>query len=307
MRPIHFSRRGLIAGAAASLFPAAAHAQDAGALSFLIVGDWGEPRVALQQRVANAMANVAREIGSAFVISTGDNFYTEGVRSIRDPQWAGTFEDVFADPALQTPWYAVLGNHDYRGAPGAQVAYTQQSFRWRMRGRYWREDMRLGSQTVSFYFIDTTPLTHLDTAKAFVPLLGDRNAAWRQIEWFGRTLSGRPADWNIVVGHHPVLSSGAHGGSPPLQRHIQPLLEQFRAAAYFNGHDHNLEHLQLSDVNYFCSGAGSEPRAISQGPFSRFAFGGGGFASCRLSTDALRVTFHDADGVALYNAEVARR
>lgn len=307
MRPIAFSRRGLLAGAGASLLPIAAHAQQAEILSFLVVGDWGEPHAALQQRVAASMANVAREIGSAFVISTGDNFYTEGVRSTRDPQWATTFEHVFADPALQTPWYAVLGNHDYRGAPAAQVAYTQQSFRWRMRGRYWREDMRLGAQTVSFYFMDTTPLTHLDTAKAFVPILGDRNAAWRQIEWFGRSISGRPADWNIVVGHHPVLSSGAHGGSPPLQRHIQPLLEQFRATAYFNGHDHDLEHLQSDGVNYFCSGAGAEPRPITQGPLSRFAFGGGGFASCRLTADELRVTFHDADGAALYSASIARR
>lgn len=216
-------------------------------------------------------------------------------------------EQVFDDPALQTPWYAVLGNHDYRTAPAAQVSYTQQSFRWRMRGRYWREDMRLGAQTVSFYFIDTTPLTHLDTAKAYVPLVGDRNAAWRQIEWLGRTLSGRPADWNIVVGHHPVFSSGAHGGSASLQRHIQPLLEQFRAAAYFNGHDHDLEHLASSGVHYFCSGAGSEPRPITPGPQSLFAFGGGGFASCRLTRDTLSVTFHDAEGAALYNAEVARR
>ena len=302
------SRRRLIAGAtASSVLWGTARAQQADALNFLVVGDWGEPHVALQRRVAVSMANVAREIGSAFVISTGDNFYTDGVRSVRDPQWAATFEGVFDDPALQTPWYAVLGNHDYRGAPAAQVAYTQQSFRWRMRGRYWREDMRLGAQTVSFYFIDTTPIAHLDTAKAYVPLVGSRNAAWRQIEWFGRTLSGRPADWNIVVGHHPVFSSGPHGGSPPLQRHIQPLLEQFRTAAYFNGHDHDLEHLQAGPMNYFCSGAGSEPRAIVAGPNSRFAFGGGGFASCRISADVLRVVFHDADGAVLYSTDVARR
>lgn len=303
-----FSRRNLIIGAAASsLLPPPAFAQQGDALSFLVVGDWGEPSATLQRQVARAMAEVAREIGSAFVISTGDNFYTDGVRSVRDPQWASTFEAVFDDPALQTPWYAVLGNHDYRGAPAAQVAYTERSFRWRMRDRYWREDMRVGGQTVSFYFMDTTPLTHLDTAKAYVPLLGDRNEAWRQIEWFGRTLSGRPADWNIVVGHHPVLSSGAHGGSPPLQRHIQPLLEQFHAAVYFNGHDHDLEHLQANGVNYFCSGAGSEPRPISTGVNSRFAYSGGGFASCRLDHDALRVTFHAASGAALYTTSVARR
>jgi acid phosphatase len=306
-RPLLISRRSLMGAGAAAMVAAPAFAQDAGVLSFLVVGDWGDSAVALQHQVARSMARAAREIGSAFVISTGDNFYTGGVSSVRDPQWTQTFEAVFDDAALQTPWYAVLGNHDYRGAPAAQVAYTQQSFRWRMRGRYWREDMRLGAQTVSFYFIDTTPLTHLDTVKAYVPLLGDRNAAWRQIEWFGRTLSGRPADWNIVVGHHPILSSGAHGGSPPLQRHIQPLLEQFGAAAYFNGHDHDLEHLQAGAVNYFCSGAGSEPSAIVPGPASHFAFGGGGFASCQLSADCLRVTFHDADGAALYTTDVTRR
>lgn len=299
------SRRAVLAGAASAAIGGVAHAEPA-PLSFLIVGDWGA-RSPAQHDVAEAMARVAAEIGSAFVISTGDNFYTNGVASTRDPQWNDTFEQVFSAPSLQTPWYAVLGNHDERGSSRAEIDYTQRSFRWRMRSRYWREDMRVADATTSFYFLDTTPLTHLDTLNAYLPVMGDRNESHQQIEWFQRAISGRPADWNIVIGHHPIFSSGAHGGERTLARHIQPSLEAARNVIYFNGHDHDLEHVRHGAVNYFCSGAGSESRAMST-PIdgSLFTYGGAGFLSCTLAAETMNVRFHDHQGATLYATQIAR-
>jgi tartrate-resistant acid phosphatase type 5 len=42
----------------------------------------------------------------------------------------------------------------------------------------------------------------------------------------------------------------------------QGLLKEFSVAAYFNGHDHNLQHIkkQHSSVQYITSGAGSAVR-----------------------------------------------
>lgn len=45
-------------------------------------------------------------------------------------------------------------------------------------------------------------------------------------------LAGSEADWKLVVGHHPVLSSGgAHGDQLELQQHVQPVLEKYGVQA----------------------------------------------------------------------------
>ena len=63
-------------------------------LSFLAVGDWGHKN-ATQRQVAEAMAKIAERDNIRFVISTGDNFYGEGVASTSDPLWKDVFEDVY--------------------------------------------------------------------------------------------------------------------------------------------------------------------------------------------------------------------
>lgn len=245
------------------------------------------------------MGEVGATINSAFVISTGDNFYQHGVDSVDNPQWRATFEDVYAAPSLQTPWYAVLGNHDYDGSPAAEIAYTQHSARWRMPARYWRQD--IGS--ASFFFLDTTPITRLDNAGA--PLLGNGGAARSQLEWLDRELAACASPWKIVIGHHPILSSGRHGAAAMMVRHVRPLLERHGVQAYFNGHDHDLEHLVEGGVHYVCSGSGAEARDVAAIPQSRFAYPHLGFASCTLSDTRLVARFHDEDGRVIYEAAIA--
>lgn len=43
-----------------------------------------------------------------------------------DALWESTYRSVYTHPALQIPWYAVLGNHDYHQNPEAQIQYTQE-------------------------------------------------------------------------------------------------------------------------------------------------------------------------------------
>jgi len=300
------SRRALISGAALALTPLRALAQGA-ATPFLVVGDWGE-RSGDQNAVAAAMGDVAAAIGSRFVISTGDNFYTRGVTSVEDPQWTETFERVFAAPSLQTPWYAVLGNHDYRGSVSAEVNYTITSARWRMPARYWAEDMILADgATATFFFLDTFPLTHLPGMRAHIPIVGDASEAHAQLRWLEENLAACASTWKIAVGHHPVLSSGSHGASPALRTHLKPLFERYGVRAYFNGHDHNLEHLSDAGVDYICSGAGSESRPLAEiQPQSRFADRGPGFAACALNGDAMGLRFHDGAGAVLYETSITR-
>jgi hypothetical protein len=123
------------------LLAAKAEAQEVqkheGALKFLVMGDWGRVGEDHQKPVADQMGKVAKQIGSEFVISTGDNFYPRGVQSEFDPLWKYSFEDIYTAFSLQWDWYPVLGNHDYGGNPDAQVAYSKISRRWRMPAHYY--------------------------------------------------------------------------------------------------------------------------------------------------------------------------
>lgn len=298
------SRRNIILGAGAFAIAPNAFAQASG-LRFLVVGDWGQ-HSDQQRQVARAMEAVASDAASRFVISTGDNFYPSGVASVRDHQFRDSFEDIYASPALQTPWYVVLGNHDYEGSPNAEIAYSARSSRWRMPARYWVEEMRVGAETASFYFLDTTPIARLSNAAAHVPLLGTSHEAHRQLEWLEQRLAADRSAWKIVVGHHPILSSGNHGEAPALAERVKPLLERYRVQVYFNGHDHDLEHLIDGGVNYVCSGSGALSRQIAPVEQSRFAFAHLGFVSCALEPDAIALRFHAEDGAVVHEAQVAR-
>ncbi|MCX7358329.1 MAG: tartrate-resistant acid phosphatase type 5 family protein [Alphaproteobacteria bacterium] len=275
------------------------------ALHFLVIGDWGQASDQ-QRQVAGAMGAVASQTDARFIISTGDNFYPRGVGSVSDPQFQESFEAIYSAPSLQRPWYVVLGNHDYEGAPNAEIAYTARSTRWRMPARYWTEQMDVSGVAATFYFLDTTPIARLSNAAAFVPMLGSSDEAREQLEWLEQRLSTDTSPWKIVVGHHPIFSSGNHGDTPAVAERIRPLLERYGVQAYFNGHDHDLEHLVHAGVNYVCSGSGAMSRQVDPVEQSRFAYADVGFASCALGAEALTLRFHDREQAVIYEAQITR-
>eukprot|EP00882_Tetradesmus_deserticola_P021775 GHRQ01023573.1.p1 GENE.GHRQ01023573.1~~GHRQ01023573.1.p1 ORF type:complete len:244 (+),score=43.27 GHRQ01023573.1:379-1110(+) len=81
--------------------------------TFFVIGDWGRSGTKDQRQAARMMADVAQCMRPSFIISTGDNFYTHGLKSSDDAKFAKSFSDVYNQASLQVNWYAVLGNHDY--------------------------------------------------------------------------------------------------------------------------------------------------------------------------------------------------
>ena len=70
------------------------------------------------------MSLTSLQVGASFLVSTGDNFYTNntkglygqdhsGVDSVYDPFWKSKFSNVSTGAGVQLPIYAVLGNHGY--------------------------------------------------------------------------------------------------------------------------------------------------------------------------------------------------
>jgi len=226
---------------------------------------------------------------------------------VDDPQWQTSFEKVYSAPSLQVPWRVALGNHDYHGDCEAQIAYGKTSRRWTMPARYYTRTEQIDAgNAVEFFYLDTTPMAKIGTDEIVYKKRVESQDIPKQIAWFESALAASTAQWKIVVAHHPVYSGGEHGDTPYIIEHILPLLEQYKVQAYFNGHDHDLQHLQAGAVNLFCSGAGSKIRATSNTSHTKFAKSCSGFTAVALQADRMDVRMIDDHGQLVYNATVSR-
>ena len=270
------------------------------ALSFVALGDWGDYGSEIQRDVADRMSVVAERVGARFVVTTGDNFYDDGVDGVDDVLWRVTFENVYTHSALHVPWYPVLGNHDYGGDVRAQIDYTTRSDRWTMPARYY---------TVVHAVDDTTALrlVMLDTPALVAPDAAARDAAQHQLAWLDSTLDASTARWEVVVGHHPIYSAGEHGDDAYLQEKLAPVLVRHGVAAYLSGHDHNLQHLRGGGLDQFVSGAGAKVRLTRPHPLARFAVARPGFLVAAATPRQLRLQFVDHEGTVLYGTAIVPR
>ncbi len=299
------------ATAMGAVFPRSLFAADArnDGLNFLVFGDWGREGQKEQLAVAAQMGTAATAIDAKFVISVGDNFYEHGVKSVNDPQWLSSFETIYAAASLQVPWHVVLGNHDYHGSCQAQIDYSQMSKRWKMPARYFKRTEKIdAATTVEFFFLDTTPMAKAEDDKAVTPeALKDQNIS-KQLTWLESSLAASTAPWKILVAHHPVYSGGVHGDTPYIIKHVLPLLEKYGVQAYFNGHDHDLQHLQAGKVNLFCAGAGSKVRKTKSTKHTKFSKGSTpGFVTVALAAEKMDVRMLDAQGQMLYTTTIPRQ
>ncbi|HEX7652672.1 MAG TPA: tartrate-resistant acid phosphatase type 5 family protein, partial [Verrucomicrobiae bacterium] len=271
--------------------------------------DWGRNGEPDQKAVATQMGLTGEKSRARFVISVGDNFYDNGVKSTSDSQWQTSFEQVYTAPSLQVPWYAILGNHDYHGNCDAQIEYGHTNARWRMPARYYlRSETVAPGITADFFYLDTTPMAKLDPGETAKHTDLHAQDVPQQVAWLEQALSASKAPWKIVIAHHPVYSGGVHGDTPYIIQHILPLLEKHGVQAYFNGHDHDLQHLHAGQVHFFCTGGGSKPRkSIKEIPQTRFGIGCSGFIAASLNADTLAVQLIDDQGKVLHVAEVPRQ
>ncbi|MEO8056103.1 MAG: tartrate-resistant acid phosphatase type 5 family protein [Acidobacteriota bacterium] len=279
----------------------------AGSLEFLVLGDWGRGGNGVQRQVAGAMAAWARAHPVRFVVSTGDNFYQDGISSVTDRAWKTSFEDVYsAASLLAVPWIVALGNHDYRGNVDAQIEYSKSSSRWRMPARSFTVQETAGDGTrVQFFVMDTTPFLAAYRSFPSRTKVAGQNAA-AQLEWLASGLAASTADWKIVVGHHPIHSCGPHGDSAELVRDVLPILARFHVAVYLNGHEHGLEHLESGGIHFLTSGGGSEATRVSPDARTVWAEATGGFLALAASRETLQLRAVNGLGAVRHEAAIPR-
>ena len=287
-----------------------AWAQGAPALTFLAVGDWGRDGQFHQADVAAQMGKTASLIKSRFTISVGDNFYEDGVKSVDDPIWKTSFEDVYTAPSLQSPWWVALGNHDYHGDSQAQLDYAHRSHRWRLPSRWYSfNETAPDGATVDFFVLDTSPFISEYRADGGEKVkVTDQDPA-PQLKWFEAALARSTADWKLVIGHHPVYSGGKGdlvGGEADLQEKLDPILQRYRIPLYLNGHDHDLQHVARGATHYVCTGAGSKVRDDCKLGGSDFCSLQSGFTAFSLTGKELKVAYRDYTGAELKVVDIPR-
>jgi predicted MPP superfamily phosphohydrolase len=274
------------------------------AFNFIIVSDWGWNGFKFQQQVADQMTKTADSVHAKFIASCGDNFQVSGIASTQDPLWMTNFENIYKGLSLQVEWFPVLGNHDYKGSPQAEIDYSKISRRWRLTNHYYTFAKKINdSISARFIFLDTPPLLaeyHKNPLE--YPEIAKQDTS-KEIKWLKDVLAGSKEQWIIVFGHHPVYSaSKTHGNTPEMIAKIKPLLEKYHTQFYICGHDHDFQHLNEKgkDVEYIVTGTGGEPRPSTTDELSVFSGSEPGFSVVSLRADSLKICFVGIKGNIIY-------
>lgn len=52
------------------------------------------------------MGRIGEELDLDFVVSTGDNFYDNGLKAVNDPAFRESFSEIYTYKSLRKPWYS---------------------------------------------------------------------------------------------------------------------------------------------------------------------------------------------------------
>ncbi len=268
-------------------------------LHFLVFGDWGA-NSSLQRDVAAAMVTYCQKAKQKvdFAISTGDNFYDNGISGTSDAQWQTKFEEMYPIRAMNFPFYAVLGNHDWRGNPTSQISYVLESSRWRMKGFYYQ--VSAPQKFADFFFFDSD---------LWLPQTKSENLGAKQTQWLETAFAASEARWKFCICHHPPYSDGIHyleKDAGIVRDILGPLLDKYNVHSLYCGHDHDLQHIEIAGkkthfVVSGAAGASMRPRVANQyGPFYKDMTGG--FLAVELG-ETMKSKFIAKDGAILHEWE----
>ncbi|XP_049354198.1 purple acid phosphatase 8-like isoform X2 [Solanum verrucosum] len=253
--------------------------KDDGSLSFLVIGDWGRKGLYNQSELAFQMGEIGEKLKIDFVISSGDNFYEDGLNGVNDPTFQHSFTNIYKAPSLQKTWY---------------------------------------NEIVDFFFIDTTPFVddyftnpkeHTYDWRGVLPKDKYLNDLLKDLDL---ALSKSTAKWKMVIGHHTIKSAGHHGIITELAQQLVPILEEHDVDFYINGHDHCLQRIGSIDskLEFLTSGGGSKAwRGDVKGwnPTElKFYYDGQGFISIKLNQKEVEFVYYDVFGNVLHKFSVSK-
>ncbi len=274
-------------------------------LNFYLVNDLGRNGYYDQKPIAELMGNMAENIDIECVIAAGDVHHFEGVRSVNDPLWMTNYELIYSHPELMIPWYAILGNHEYRGNTQAVIDYSTVSARWNVPDRYYTFAVENDGITVRFVMVDTAPLLDKyreDTDKYPDACKQDKD---KQLAWIDSVLTAAKEDWVLVVGHHPIYADTSKDDSErlDLQNRLDSILRKHaNVDMYLCGHIHNFQHIRKPDskIDYVVNTSGSLSRKVKPVDGTKFCSGETGFSLLSADKQELNLHMINKEGKVIY-------
>lgn len=257
-----------------------------------------------QKVIANLMGEMAGKIKPECIISTGDTHHGNGVKSVTDDDWQEHLVDMYNHHNLaKLDWWAVAGNHEYRGNSQALIDYSKVNPRWHMPAKYYTTVFKKGGATIRFVMLDTTPLIEKYRMDKSYPdaALQDHEA---QLEWLDKVLSEATEDWVIVAGHHPVYADTKKNKSEreDMKSAINGILRKHKVAMYICGHIHNFQHIRRKgyDIDYLVNSSASWARDVKRTKDMKYCSDETGFSVITASKKRLSVHMIDKNGNILH-------
>lgn len=198
-------------------------------LRFIAFGDFGQG-TPFQKKLGEVMASTYQQHPFSLALLLGDNIYPNGdIQRLAKTHFENPYATLID---RKVRFIAAIGDHDdHQGHIKDEKAY------FRMPNDYYQ----VSQGPVDFFVLNTT---------YFV-----RNP--KQRAWIQQALAKSKARWKIVIGHHPLYSSGRNGNTEGLKAILEPLLVQRGVQLYLSGHDHDYERFQpVNGVHYIVSGGG---------------------------------------------------
>lgn len=272
-------------------------------ICLIVANDLGRNGYYQQRPIARLMGEMAEEIGPDAVLALGDVHHFEGVESVGDPLWMTNYESIYSHPELMIDWFAICGNHEYRGNTQAAIDYSKVSRRWEMPSRYYSRVFSGKGTTARVIFIDTTPLIdkyRKDSEEYPDAAAQDMEA---QLDWLDKELAEATEDWVIVAGHHPIYADTPKDETErdDMQRRVDSILRRHRVDMYLCGHIHNFQHIKRNGIDYVVNSSGSLSRdKVNPVEGTVFSSGEAGFSVLGVTRNRLILTMVDKDGNILH-------
>lgn len=183
---------------------------------------------------------------AGIVFTSGDNAYPGGTREnfqqCYHPTWGRHLSRTRPAP----------GNHDY-DSPSAFPYFEYFG-------------ANAGPAGLGYYSF-TVGTWHVVSLNSNVAV-GEGSA---QLDWLRQDLARSPARCLGAIWHHPLFSSGPHGGETPM-RDIWRTLMQFSAEIVINGHDHLYERFGRLDDRGQPNPAGIQQFTVGTGGAALYDF-----------------------------------
>ena len=192
-----------------------------------------------------------------FWLHVGDVVYPRGEQRHYGPG----FFLPFAEVLRRAPVYPVLGNHD--------------------------QDATQGRPLLENFVLPTNDITGDERCFSFAfgscRFIGlDLNhqpigAEHPAVRFLARALADASEPWKFVYSHYPIYSASRHRDRSDLVAHVLPLLERYRVAIYFAGHDHNYQRFGKpghGPVTVVTGGGGKSLYPLNPHPRIEASFGG---------------------------------